>query len=109
MAAGRLALLVGLTICQIVLQVRINTWSANLFDALEDHDTKAFLVQIGVLAAILVAGMAITGSHLTVKRKIQLDWRRRLTRRMLGDWMEGGHQFLVTHMPGEHDNPDGRI
>jgi len=108
-AAGLLALLVALTVCQILLQVRINTWSADLFDALEQHSTDRFLVQIGVLAAILVAGMVITASHLTVKRTIQLDWRRRLTRRMLGDWMEDGHQFQVTHMPGEHDNPDGRI
>ena len=108
-AAGLVVLLVALTVCQIVLQVRINTWSADLFDALEQHSTKQFLVQIGVLAAILGAGMVITASHLTIKRQIQLDWRRRLTRRMLGDWMEDGHQFLVTHMPGEHDNPDGRI
>jgi len=108
-AGGLIALLVALTLGQIALQVRINTWSANLFDALEQHSTDKFLVQIGVLAAILAAGMAITGAHLTIKRKIVLDWRRRLSRQMLGDWMEAGHQFLVTHLPGEHDNPDGRI
>jgi vitamin B12/bleomycin/antimicrobial peptide transport system ATP-binding/permease protein len=108
-ARGLAALLVLLTIAQVVIPVGINTWSANLFDALEQHSMDRFSVQIGVILVILVVGMAIASVHLLVKRKVQITWRNWLTRRVMDDWMFAGHQFQVSYMPGEHDNPDGRI
>jgi putative ATP-binding cassette transporter len=108
-ARGLALALVVLTVLQIVISIRINLWSADLFDALEQRSMERFLIQIGVIAVILVSNMAITAVHLWVKRFIQLDWRRWLTGRLLDHWMDGGRHYQVTHMPGEHDNPDGRI
>ncbi len=102
-------MLVALTVVQIFVQVRINLWSAKLFDALEQRSMANFFVQIGVFVVILLTGMTVTAVHLFLKRWIQLDWRRWLTRRTLDRWMAAGHQFQVNHIPGEHDNPDGRI
>ena len=68
-----------------------------------------FKIQIGVILIILVAGMSIASLHLMVKRKVQVSWRNWLTRRVMEDWMFAGRQFQVSYMPGEHDNPDGRI
>ncbi len=102
-------LLVALTVAQVVIPVKVNHWSAALFDALEQHSMSGFFDQIGVMAVILAANIVISTAHLTVKRTLQLTWRRWLTRHILDDWMAAGRQFQVTHMPGEHDNPDGRI
>ncbi len=68
-----------------------------------------FMVQIGALGVILLASMTVTATHLAVKRRMQLGWRRWLTRRLLDDWMAAGRHFQVNFMPGHHDNPDGRI
>lgn len=101
--------LVVLTIGQVASPVLINWWSKFLFNALEQRNMDRLLVMIASLAGILAFAMAVTATHMTVKRRLQVDWRRWLTRRMLDGWMDKGRHYQVAHLPGEHDNPDGRI
>ncbi len=108
-ARGMTALLLLLTIIQVVIPITINLWSAELFDALEQRSMHRFFVQIGWIMVILVASMTITATHLMVKRQLQLSWRRWLTRKLQDNWMATGHHYQLLHIPGNHDNPDGRI
>ncbi|CAA7619791.1 ABC transporter ATP-binding protein/permease [Magnetospirillum sp. UT-4] len=106
---GLTALLVALTILQVVSPILINLWSANLFNALEQRSMDRFMAQIGALMVILLFAMTVASTHMWVKRKLQVKWRKWLTRRVLDDWMAEGRHYQITHIPGEHDNPDGRI
>ncbi|MBI5164134.1 MAG: ABC transporter ATP-binding protein/permease [Magnetospirillum sp.] len=108
-ARGLTALLVALTLAQVVVPVVINRWSAALFDALEQRSMDRFLAQIALLGGIIVMSMAVTVAHLRVKRRIQVEWRRWLTNRLIGEWMRGGRHYQLSHLAGEHDNPDQRI
>ncbi|WP_426991694.1 ABC transporter ATP-binding protein/permease [Methylomonas sp. CM2] len=101
--------LIGLTVAQIAVSVIITEWSAHLFDALDQHDMSKLWTQVGAILLIFVANIGITVTHLKVKRRLQLEWRAWLTEKMLGQWMHKGRHYLVTHIPGKHDNPDGRI
>ena len=101
--------LVLLTGSQVVVAVALNFWFEQLFDSLEQRDFERFLVLIGVFFLILAANMAVLTIHLRVKRRLQIGWRDWLTARLLGEWMADGRHFLITHLPGDHDNPDGRI
>jgi putative ATP-binding cassette transporter len=103
---GLLALLV---VCQIALVLRLNVWSADLFDALERRSTENAMAQIGIFMMILAGTMVANMGHLAVRRSIQLDWRRWLTERVVGRWMEDARHFQAALIPGDHDNPDGRI
>jgi len=103
------AALVLLTGSQVVVAVALNFWFEQLFDSLEQRDFHRFLVLIGVFFLILAANMAVLTIHLRVKRRLQIGWRDWLTARLLGEWMADGRHFLITHLPGDHDNPDGRI
>lgn len=103
-----LALLL-LTVLQIAVSVVITIWSADLFDALDQRSMSRFFTQIGLIVLIFIANIVITVTHLKVKRRIQLDWRGWLTDKLIGQWMRDGRHYLVTHIPGKHDNPDGRI
>jgi vitamin B12/bleomycin/antimicrobial peptide transport system ATP-binding/permease protein len=102
--------LIVLTVFQIVLAVVITEWSAALFNALEQHSMSGLFKQIVLLVLIFTASMGVTFMHLTVKRNLQIGWRSWLTERVIGQWMNNGRHYLVTHIqtPG-HDNPDGRI
>lgn len=108
-ARGQTALFILLTMAQVVVPILVNLWSANLFNALEQRSMDRFVVQIGALLGILAVAMTITSTHLILKRRMQVAWRRWLTRHLLDDWMADGRHYLVSHMPGDHDNPDGRI
>lgn len=105
-AFGLLALL---TVMQMVVAILMTQWSAGLFNALERHSMKGFLMQVGLLSLLFVADMALNGSHLEVKRNLQMLWRTWLTDYVFSRWMENGRHYLIAHLPGEHDNPDGRI
>lgn len=98
-----------LTVFQIVAQVLLNLWNARLFDALEERNWDSFLTLVGLFALILVFGTTITVIHLRVKRRLQLRWRTWLTARLLSDWTSDGRYYQLAYLPGEHDNPDGRI
>ena len=101
--------LVALTLMQVAIAILVTEWSSSLFNALEQHSTSQLWTQVGLAILILAANMAVTALHLNLKRQIQLDWRAWLTDRLTGQWMKNGHQYQITHMPGKHDNPDGRI
>ncbi|GEO82868.1 ABC transporter ATP-binding protein/permease [Pararhodospirillum oryzae] len=103
------AVLVVLTIAQVFIPISINAWSADLFNALEQRAHDRLPSLIGSLALILLFTMTVNASHLWIKRRILLDWRQWLTKRVLRRWMADGRQYQINHLPGDSDNPDGRI
>lgn len=105
--------LFGLTVLQIAIAVVITEWSANLFNALENHSMSGVLTQVGLIILIFIANIAVTVTHFKIKRILQLDWRNWLTTKLIAQWMTDGRHYLVTHIQNNlddaHDNPDGRI
>ncbi|MBF0560519.1 MAG: ABC transporter ATP-binding protein/permease [Alphaproteobacteria bacterium] len=101
--------LVGLTVGQVVVPILVNLWSKRLFDALEQRSMDQFVVIVGLLGGIIVFNIANTTFHLRVKRQLQWGWRQWLTQEILGTWLTRGRHHQITNLPGDHDNPDGRI
>ncbi|WP_448207767.1 ABC transporter ATP-binding protein/permease [Azospirillum sp. sgz302134] len=98
-----------LTVGQVVVPILINLWSQRLFDALEQRSMDRFLTMIAAVGGIILFNIINTVLHLRVKRRLQLGWRSWLTDKLLNDWLSRGRQHQVTYLPGDHDNPDGRI
>jgi len=98
-----------LTVAQVVLAIWTNYWNGALFDALGERSVPKFLTQIGIFIVIFILTMAVTATHLQVKKRLQVNWRRWLTRRVVDRWMSEKHHYQLIFTPGEHDNPDGRI
>ncbi len=108
-ARGLVAALAVLTAAQVTVQVALNLWTEKLFDAFGTKTMSGFLLLAAVFALILAANLAVTTSHLRIRRKIQIGWRKWLTQRLAGEWMASGHHYRMAHISGDHDNPDGRI
>lgn len=102
-------LLAVLTLMQMAMAVLLTQWSAGLFNALEQHSMSGLMAQVGLLALLFVSDMTLTGWHLVIKRNLQIYWRDWMTEYVFSRWMEAGRHYLLSHLPGEHDNPDGRI
>lgn len=103
------AVLIFLTAVQVAIVVAFNRWYEQLFDALEERALTRLLLLVGVLILIIAGTAGVTVAHLWIKRRIQIGWREWLTDRLLSEWMSSGRHYQVTYIPGEHDNPDGRI
>jgi putative ATP-binding cassette transporter len=102
-------LLLALTVAQVGLAIWISYWHRDLFNALEERQHTELLRLVLVFALIFVLTMAVTALHLTIKRWLQLDWRRWLTGLLLDQWLAHAHHYRLQLINGEHDNPDGRI
>jgi vitamin B12/bleomycin/antimicrobial peptide transport system ATP-binding/permease protein len=102
-------LMVVLTVAQVAVPIAINLWMKSIFDALQNRSMNRFIPLTGVLLLIIIANVAILSAHLLVTRWIQINWRNWLTRNVMDRWMDAGRQYQVTYIPGEHDNPDGRV
>ncbi|MGF7176471.1 ABC transporter ATP-binding protein/permease [Azospirillum doebereinerae] len=103
------AALALLTIGQVVVPVLINLWSERLFDALEQRSMDRFVTMIGAVGVIIAFNIVNAVLHLKVKRRLQLGWRDWLTRKLLEGWLRRGRHHQIAYLPGDHDNPDGRI
>jgi putative ATP-binding cassette transporter len=102
-------LLLLLTMAQVALVIWTSYWNREFFDALDARSLGELLRQIAIFALILALTMAVTALHLHVKRWLQLDWRRWLTRRLVDQWMTRARHYRLQFAQGEHDNPDQRI
>ena len=105
-------LLIGvlaLTLLQIGIAVRLNLWNRDFFNALESRDWKDFITQMGIFALLASATMGIAVYQVYVRQLLQLRWRRWLTAKLVGDWLEGGRHYQLTFIGSGVDNPDQRI
>jgi putative ATP-binding cassette transporter len=100
--------LVVLTVAQAAVPVALNLWSQRLFDALEQRDFANVLHEAGIAVVIILANILVMTAHLRAKRRLQVEWRGDLTRRILDQWMIRGRDYRVQRQGGL-DNPDGRI
>lgn len=106
---GLSLILISLTVAQVFVPILTNLWNKQLFDALEARSMDRFLLMLAASLGIICYNVAISVSHLWVKRKIQLGWRRWITVHVIKHWLTRGRHHLITYIPGDHDNPDGRI
>jgi putative ATP-binding cassette transporter len=101
---------IALTVMQIGIAIVINKWNAALFNALEQRSMSGIVTQVGLLVLIFFGSMAITTTHLIVKRRILIGWRFWLTEHVIGKWMHNGRHYQINFMSKDnHDNPDERI
>jgi vitamin B12/bleomycin/antimicrobial peptide transport system ATP-binding/permease protein len=98
-----------LTLLQIGIQVRINVWNRDFFDALQYHNWTAFLHQMVIFAVLGSTSMGVAVYQVYVKQLLQLRWRRWLTARLVGGWLEGGRHYQLNFVGEGVENPDQRI
>lgn len=101
--------LIAVTLLQLLLQVLLNLWNRNFFDALERRDAHALWLQAKLfiplaLISALLAATAVWG-RMTAQRK----WREALTRHVVGRWLEKERFRHLNHLVKGSENPEYRI
>jgi len=101
--------LVLLTVAQVAIQVRLNIWNRDFFNALESRDGGAFCLQILIFLGLAALSVAVVVYQLYLKNLIQLAWRSWLTKHLLDAWLREGRHYQLNMAAGAADNPDQRI
>jgi putative ATP-binding cassette transporter len=108
-AWGLLAAVVVLNLAQVWINVRLNSWRNDFYNALQNYDESAFFYQIGLFAVLagLFVVMAIYQTYL--QQLLQIRWRRWMTNNYLREWLRDKTYYRLQLGQGSTDNPDQRI
>jgi putative ATP-binding cassette transporter len=108
-ARGLLALVILLTLAQIVLTVFYNMWNRSFFTAIQNKDFASFgplLVQFGILAGLYILA-AVYALYFT--QMLQMRWRVWMTHRFMREWVANQAYYQLEITGRRTDNPDQRI
>ena len=108
---GLYALVLSLQFAGVWVTVQMINWQKTFYDALEQFDAAAALVQIGVFGWLtaLSAGSWLAGQWL--RKHLLIAWREKLTGQALDLWVNGkAYWYLRPGLsPTPLENPDQRI
>ncbi len=101
--------IVVLTLGLVFLNVQLNDWNREFFEAIQNKDFESFgplLIRFSVLAAIFIVG-AVFRLYLT--QTLQMRWRIWLTHEFLNQWLNQHAYYQLEIGKSGADNPDQRI
>mgnify|MGYP001427317357 FL=1 len=108
-ARGLLAVIVALNLGIVYINVRLNLWQNDFYNALQDKDMAAFyqlLLQFSLLAAAFIVSAVY---QLYLNQMLQIRWRRWLTEHYLEAWIGSRTYYRMQLTDRGTDNPDQRI
>jgi vitamin B12/bleomycin/antimicrobial peptide transport system ATP-binding/permease protein len=104
------AILIALNLAQVALNVRLNFFSRDMFNALEAKDAAAFWYQLFViftpLATVFVVAYLV---EVLLQNVLTIRWRAFLNTYYVGEWLGEGTHYRMQLLGRSADNPDQRI
>ncbi len=109
--AGRtlLAAVVLLELSVVAINVLINQWNARFYNALQDRNWDTFVSELLFFCVLAGAYIVLAVYQLYLNQWLQIRWRRFLTTRYLGGWLDGSTHYRMQLGGDAADNPDQRI
>jgi vitamin B12/bleomycin/antimicrobial peptide transport system ATP-binding/permease protein len=104
-----LVVVVALNLASVYVSVRINYWQNDFYNTLQQYDLDAFLYQILVFVGLAVLWVLDSVYQVYFMQMLQIRWRRWLTRRYLGAWLDERAYYRLQLASDGTDNPDQRI
>ena len=101
--------LIGATVGHALLQLRLNLWLGDFFNALDAHAGARLWHDLLVFLLLALGLMATAAAQIHLKMSLQAGWRTWLTERLVGRWLDHGHAYVLRFRDTDYDNPDYRI
>jgi ABC-type uncharacterized transport system fused permease/ATPase subunit len=108
-AGGLTVFLIGIILLQLALQVLLNLWNRNFFDALERKDAHTLWVQAQLFVPLAAASILLAATSVWGRMTLQRSWREALTRHILEKWLANDRFRHLNHMMRGSENPEFRI
>jgi putative ATP-binding cassette transporter len=108
-ARGLLFAVIALNLITVGLNVRLNTWNNDFYDALQQYNWPEFWRQFAIFGIIAFALIVVAVYSLYLRQILHIRWRRWLTDRYLHNWLEDQAYYRMQSNQATTDNPDQRI
>ena len=109
--AGRilLAAVVAIELALVGINVLINQWNARFYNALQERAWDAFVRELSIFCLLAGTFIVLAVYQLYLNQWLQIRWRRFLTTRYLGEWLDSSIHYRMQLGGDAADNPDHRI
>jgi putative ATP-binding cassette transporter len=104
-----LAAVIAIELSIVALNVLLNSWNNNFYNALQDKNWDAFIYQLGYFCVLATAYILLAVYQLYLNQWLQIRWRRWLTQTYLDHWLSGSNHYRMQLLGDAADNPDQRI
>ncbi len=108
-ARGLLAAVIGLALFMVFLDVQINTWNRNFYNALQEKQVSDFWALILWFSFLAAVYIAVAGYNRYLNMLLQIRWRRWLTNQYLTNWLGDRAHYRLELKTYGTDNVDQRI
>jgi vitamin B12/bleomycin/antimicrobial peptide transport system ATP-binding/permease protein len=109
--AGRalLAAVVAIELSVVGINVLLNQWNARFFNAVQDRNWASFVNELMFFCILAGTYILVAVYQLYLNQWLQIRWRRFMTGRYLGQWLDGPNHYRMQLLGDAADNPDQRI
>ncbi|HYR36968.1 MAG TPA: ABC transporter ATP-binding protein/permease [Burkholderiales bacterium] len=104
-----LAMVVGLSLMLVWVEVLFTTWNNDFFNALQNKDQPEFFRQFGQFTLIAVLYIVSAVYRFYFQQMLQIEWRTFLTQKFLAEWLKDQAHYRMSLVDRGTDNPDQRI
>ena len=102
--------LVVLVLLQLLVQVLLNLWNRNFFNALGRRDGHALWIQVQLFVPLAATSILLTATSVWGRMTATRNWREALTRHVLRRWLDRERfRRLNHHIVKGSENPEYRI
>ena len=108
-AWGLVVFLIVIVLLQLLLQVLLNLWNRNFFDALGRRDAPALWAQAQLFLPLAATSIFLAATSVWGRMTTQRSWRESMTRHVLDRWLENDRFRRLNHLMRGTENPEFRI
>jgi vitamin B12/bleomycin/antimicrobial peptide transport system ATP-binding/permease protein len=108
-ARGLLLAVIALNLITVALNVRLNAWNNDFYDALQQYNWPEFWRQFAIFGIIAFLLIVVAVYSLYLRQILHIRWRRWLTDCFLRNWLDNQAYYRMQLDHTTTDNPDQRI
>jgi ABC-type uncharacterized transport system fused permease/ATPase subunit len=103
------AFLIAVVLLELLLQILLNLWNRNFFNALERKDAHALWYQAQLFVPLATASILLAATSVWGRMTAQRSWREAVTRQVIERWLDKERFRQLNHFVKGSENPEYRI
>ncbi|SED38235.1 putative ATP-binding cassette transporter [Rhizobiales bacterium GAS188] len=105
-----LVAVIGIELGQVAIHVRLSYFNRAFYDAIQGKNAVEFWDQLlFVFCPLAAIGITSAVLQLVMRAYLTIRWRRWMTERTIGNWLDGSAHYRMQLARSSTDNPDQRI
>jgi putative ATP-binding cassette transporter len=104
-----LSSVIAIELATIVINVLINQWNNDFYNAVQDRNWEVFVWQLEYFSLLAGSFVLLKAYQLYLNQWLQIRWRSWMTQQYLDRWLGGSNHYRMQVVGDAADNPDQRI